>query len=316
LTNLKPDTKYYVKSYVRTSYGLIYGDQVSFTTEKTKLLPSVSTDQSVNALTVNSCAVNGLITENGNDVISKSGICFSSTNSNPKTYNSNVTYNSVAGSNLISCNLINLKDNTKYYACAFATNSKGTAYGNVVSFTTLPIKLPTLTTYQATKILSNSAQSGGLSNSSERTFGSPNTSFTKSMTNLLPTTTYYVRAYAINNAGIGYGNTLSFTTSSPSPPVLGSTAYNSSTLTSNSITILCSLTSIGSSPITSMGVCYSYTNSLPTTSSTKTTVSYTSLGNYSVQLIGLLSKKKYYARFFATNQAGTVYSSVITFTTL
>jgi hypothetical protein len=205
----------------------------------------------------------------------------------------------------------------------------------------LPIKLPTLTTYQATKILSNSAQSGGyniddgggsiseygicwatntlqptLSNSSERMFGSPNTSFTKSMTNLLPTTTYYVRAYAINNAGIGYGNTLSFTTASPSPPVLGSTAYNSSTLTSNSITILCSLTSIGSSPITSMGVCYSYTNSMPTTSSTKSTVSYTSLGNYSVQLIGLLSKKKYYARFFATNQAGTVYSSVITFTTL
>lgn len=66
----------------------------------------------------------------------------------------------------------------------------------------------------------------------------------------------------------------------------------------------------------SPGVCYSYTNSLPTTSSTKATVSYTSLGNYSVQLSGLLSKKKYYARVFATNQAGTVYGTLITFTTL
>lgn len=341
ITNLTPDTKYYVRSYLRTSYGLIYGDQVSFTTEKTKLLPSVSTDQSVISLTVNSCTVNGVITENGNDVITKSGICFSSTNTNPKTYNSSVTYNSVSGSNLISCNLLNLKDNSTYYACAFATNSKGTAYGNVISFTTLPIELPTLTTYQVTKILSNSAQSGGynindgggtiseygicwatntyqptLSNTSDRTFGTPYSSFTKTMTSLLPNTTYYVRAYAINTAGIGYGNTLSFTTASLSPPVLGSTTYNSSSLTSSSISINLSLTSIGSSPITSMGVCYSYTSSLPTTSSSKTTVYYSSLGNYSVQLSGLLSKKKYYARTFATNQAGTVYGSVITFTTL
>jgi hypothetical protein len=37
-------------------------------------------------------------------------------------------------------------------------------------------------------------------------------SFTSSVANLLPNTTYYARAYAINNAGVGYGNELSFVT--------------------------------------------------------------------------------------------------------
>jgi uncharacterized protein (TIGR02145 family) len=41
-------------------------------------------------------------------------------------------------------------------------------------------------------------------------------SFTSSLTNLTPKTTYYVRAYATNSAGTGYGNEISFTTSDSS----------------------------------------------------------------------------------------------------
>jgi hypothetical protein len=37
--------------------------------------------------------------------------------------------------------------------------------------------------------------------------------FTSTLTGLMPTTTYYVRAYATNNVGTAYGNELSFTTS-------------------------------------------------------------------------------------------------------
>jgi hypothetical protein len=42
--------------------------------------------------------------------------------------------------------------------------------------------------------------------------GSGTGSFISSMTSLYDNTTYYVRAYALNSAGIGYGNTLSFKT--------------------------------------------------------------------------------------------------------
>ncbi len=38
------------------------------------------------------------------------------------------------------------------------------------------------------------------------------TQFTSAMAELLPETTYYVRAYAINNVGVSYGNEVTFTT--------------------------------------------------------------------------------------------------------
>ena len=40
-------------------------------------------------------------------------------------------------------------------------------------------------------------------------------SFTSFITDLNPSTTYYVRAYATNSVGTGYGNEVSFITSSP-----------------------------------------------------------------------------------------------------
>ena len=47
--------------------------------------------------------------------------------------------------------------------------------------------------------------------------GSGTGSFTSHITGLLPGTTYYLRSYAINNAGISYGNELSFPTHSSFP---------------------------------------------------------------------------------------------------
>ena len=44
-------------------------------------------------------------------------------------------------------------------------------------------------------------------------------SFTSSMTGLIPSTTYYVRAYATNSAGTSYGNSESFTTCAVAPTI-------------------------------------------------------------------------------------------------
>ena len=44
--------------------------------------------------------------------------------------------------------------------------------------------------------------------------------FTSKLTGLLPSTTYYVRAYATNSAGTAYGETVTFTTNVPAMPVI------------------------------------------------------------------------------------------------
>jgi len=45
-------------------------------------------------------------------------------------------------------------------------------------------------------------------------------SFNSNLNNLTPNTTYYLRAYAINSAGTGYGGTLTFTTTATSGPTI------------------------------------------------------------------------------------------------
>lgn len=97
------------------------------------------------------------------------------------------------------------------------------------------ISLPVLTTTIVTDISQTSAISGGnissngggvvtaigvcWATSTEPTISDNKTtevtaigSFTSTITELIPNTTYYVRAYATNTKGTGYGSTISFTT--------------------------------------------------------------------------------------------------------
>jgi len=136
----------------------------------------------------------------------------------------------------IYCSIItHLTPNTKYYVRAYATNSAGTGYGNEISFTTLKVAIPMLTT-NITNISYSTATGGGnissdggttvidyglcWSTSSNPTTADSKTtygigglgSFVSILTGLAASTTYYVRAYAINSEGTAYGNEISFTT--------------------------------------------------------------------------------------------------------
>jgi hypothetical protein len=124
-----------------------------------------------------------------------------------------------------------LTQGTVYYVRAYATNSVGTSYGDIVSFTTLA--LPTLSTTSITGNEDGEATSGGniLSDGGSlitargicwNTTGSPTISDSKTsdgtgtgsfvslMTGLTQGTVYYVRAYATNSTGTGYGNVILF----------------------------------------------------------------------------------------------------------
>ncbi|MBI4946226.1 MAG: fibrobacter succinogenes major paralogous domain-containing protein [Bacteroidetes bacterium] len=74
------------------------------------------------------------------------------------------------------------------------------------------------------------------------------------------------------------------------------------------------ITSDGGAEITARGVCWS-TGQTPTTGDNKTTDG-TGTGNFTSAITGLTANTTYYARAYATNNAGTAYGSTFSFTTL
>ena len=77
-------------------------------------------------------------------------------------------------------------------------------------------------------------------------------SYNLDITNLTPGTTYYVRAYAINKYGVGYGLALNFKTTTTTAPVISYTASSMNGISYLKLNIL----SDGGSPITETGLCY------------------------------------------------------------
>jgi len=158
------------------------------------------------------------------------GVCWG-TSPNPTLENNHTIDGS--GTGTFRSSLSGLKPATTYYARAYANYITGIVYGNQISFTTL--ELPTVLTTKPTAVLASTAMSGGTINSdggapiSERgvcwspspsptisnnkmTSGSGTGNFTTKMTMLSASTTYYARAYAINAAGVAYGDQITFTT--------------------------------------------------------------------------------------------------------
>ncbi len=153
MSGLQKGTKYYVRAYATTSSGTLYGEQKEFTTlgdnnggddddddnngnggddeEATK--PTVTTS-SVSNITFESATCGGNVTDDGGANVTARGVCWS-TSQNPTTSDNKTIDGSSTGT--FTSQLSNLSKNTKYYVRAYATNEKGTSYGEQKSFTTL-----------------------------------------------------------------------------------------------------------------------------------------------------------------------------------
>lgn len=100
------------------------------------------TTQSVSAITHNSASTGGNISNEGGTSIIARGICWSP--SVQPTISNDYTSDGT-GSGSFTSNVTGLSPNTKYYVRAYATNIKGTAYGQQVEFTTNPATSPLIT---------------------------------------------------------------------------------------------------------------------------------------------------------------------------
>ncbi len=189
----------------------------------------------ISAITAFSASSGGNISSDGGATVTSRGVCWN-TATNPTIANSKTVDGS--GTGLFTSYLTGLNPGTVYYVRAYATNSVGTAYALEQSFTTLSaFAIPTLAaTTAASAVILNTAVSGGnvitdggatvtargvcWSTSSNPTTANPKTTdgtgigiFNSTLTGLSPATVYYVRSYATNSAGTGYGAEINFTSS-------------------------------------------------------------------------------------------------------
>ncbi len=232
MSGLAPNTTYYVRAYATNSAGAGYGSSTSFTTQERTTIPVVSTTV-VTEITQTTAVSGGNITNDGGATVTTRGVCWS-TNQNPTISDSKTEDGTGTGS--FTSSISGVAPNTTYYVRAYATNSAGASYGSAMSFTTQErITIPMVSTTAVTEITQTTAVSGGnISNDGGATVtargvcwstnqnptisdsktvdGTGTGSFTSSMSGLAPNTTYYVKAYATNIEGTGYGSAVSFTT--------------------------------------------------------------------------------------------------------
>jgi pectinesterase len=227
-TNADPSTK------------LIDVDSVAIiakTTGSLVITPIVATT-SASYISTTFLTTGGNVTADGGGTISAKGVCWNTTGS-PTITDSYLV--SGTGVGPFSSFVTGLIGGTTYHLRAYATNIAGSAYGNEITFTTLSaVVVPTITTTALSNIMAVTATSGGNVTAwggaavtgkgicwntigsaggtaptiadAKTIDGSDIGSFSSALSNLSGGTKYYVRAYATNSAGTGYGSELSFTT--------------------------------------------------------------------------------------------------------
>jgi len=133
LNNLTPNTTYFIRAYVKNGSNMIYGNQQSFTTlaEKNLKIPTLSTRFDSSEKTNEAISGGNIISDGGDEIYSKGILWTTNIKSDIALWTET---NEGGNSKSFSSVLTNLTPNTTYYAIAFATNSIGTGYGNMISF--------------------------------------------------------------------------------------------------------------------------------------------------------------------------------------
>ena len=129
LSELKDETKYYVRAYAQNKIGIVYGAEQSFTTLPA-ILPVVETSI-VREITINSAIIDGILQSNGGASVTERGVVYS-THENPTTQDVKIV--SSSSQDKFSCALNSLQENTIYHVRTYAINKKGIAYGKDIKF--------------------------------------------------------------------------------------------------------------------------------------------------------------------------------------
>ncbi len=344
---LTPNTPNYYKSLVRNNVGTSYGGVYPFTTPDD---PQVDTRSGTTDKTPSSITLYGEVLSTGGLTPTLRGVVYTRLPITPALGSSGSQFalNAVTDNSTgqFSADLTGLSAGTLYTYRAFIHNQYGTVYGDELTFTTesSPNVLPAVTTdlvpdpaigetyadvsgsFVAPAGTTVSETGFVYSEFSDPVLGDPDTyfipltdtdgAFETTLTGLSSHTTYYVRAYAVNENGIGYGGNVSFTTTgslSIFPPAVVSS------LTADPVTANPAAVTRTTTGAVALGreIFYSSTNKLPAEGGDGVlSVSYAFTDGPTKVITGLAPDTTYYLRGRATAAGGTkYYGGVLTITT-
>jgi len=311
-----------LRAYSTNAAGTGYSDYVTIKTMSG--IPVIRTGDVSNIHSKTVDASGRLIT-NGGEKLSAYGIYYSE---DPEPGPGDMVSYAV-GSYSFTVELDALQPFTKYYFRAFARNRFATRYGEISEFeTTGP---PSVKTGEPGRIMVSSIRigievldDGGhevtdagvcysmLKNPTIDTnvtsFGKGTGKFESRVDNLDPGTRYHLRAYAVNSEGVSYGEEIILSTKLGIPEVetagLADIDYSAVTVTGN-------IVDDGGLDVIERGIVWD-TVSRPTKNNNYAVVEGAA-GKYEYRISGLETGVKYYARAYARNEKGYVYSEPLEF---
>lgn len=323
VTNLEYPVTYYVRAYAIQAGNPVYGNVVSFSTNQQ---PTAITTSAVTQIGSSTATFNASISDVGLPAYTERGFCYSQYG-NP-TIATNRKQVSGNGTGNFSLQVTNLAYPVTYYVCAYAIQDGNAIYGNTVSFTT-EFRTTAVSTSAATEISTSSAKLNGtitdvgspaytqrgfcysntnssptIANDKVSEYNSYAGNFNKTISNLQEGTTYYVRAFAMQDNQYIYGNTVSFTTSSlPSVRTDAVTSLTKTDLGGGfyyqwSATFNATVLSVGTPAYNGRGFVYGTTTNPTVGSGTNVSLTGSGTGKFSTTVSNLSDMQTYYVRAY------------------
>ena len=235
LPGLLPSTEYTCMAFAGNEAGRGYSELFRFTT-LSDTIPLVDT-YTVKDITYCSAVPSGRVLSNGGQEVMKRGICYS-TEPRPTIEGMHMELGSGVGP--FECKLTDLLPDTRYYVCAYAVCTKGVYYGDQIVFDTkeLPMAVRTIgvSDVTASRVMGRGEvyRDGGFEvmecGFCWGTEHNPTIEglhikasvglgeYSYYFSGLEKGQTHYVRAYAINEEGVAYGDELEFMPDDPFSP--------------------------------------------------------------------------------------------------
>jgi hypothetical protein len=331
ITGLAEGTVYYIRAYAKNIRGTAYGTEVIL--DFNGALPTLSTNATTNKnIGTGSVTLNGAILTLGDPTYTERGFVYATVH-NP-TVDDTKKVATGTGTGAFSANLTGLTIGSVYYVRAYATNMRGTAYGEEVSVDFTAV-MPTLSTEAVTgrniangiatlngTILTTGdpaytergfvyglAHSPTVDDTKKTVSGTGTGAFSAGLTGLEEGLIYYIRAYAISVAGTVYGEEVSLDFNAVMP-TLSTEAATNRNIANGSATLNGTILTVGDPVYTERGFVYATVHN-PTVDDTKKVAVGTGTGAFSANLTGLEEGHIYYIRAYVTSVAGTVYGNEV-----